>query len=258
MTTSTVTFADTNYYGEKVSLTVHFESGRISRLVLNRGDNPQAVLPVTVAVTDYLREMFGDTDLPTRAVYRRAVDAIADSIESVTYPEGVEVLEFLHGVVSPEEPRTNGWLAEYLLAAVERAVLTSEIAGELDNYTDTRWEEKFAGQDVMYLLSTPDQIVLADDFYITLSASYDGIEAVPVMGGMVPVGYTLEPRYMSKLGKHIYRGNPDDRYLTATLEHLTYKWATPDDVKNMHKRLIDVVGVYRRLALGREVFALGE
>ena len=80
MTTSTVTFADTNYYGEKVSLTTHFEAGRISRLTLSRGDNPQAVLPVTEEVTDYLREMFGDTDLPAR-VYLRAVDAIADSIE---------------------------------------------------------------------------------------------------------------------------------------------------------------------------------
>ena len=250
MTTSTVTFADTNYYGEKVSLTVHFEAGRISRLTLSRGDNPQAVLPVTEEVTDYLREMFGDTDLPAR-VYLRAVDAIADSIESVTYPEGVEVLEFLHGVVSPYEPRTNIRLAEYLLAAVERAVLTSEIAWELDSYTDTRWAEKFAGQDVMYLSSPLDQIVLADDFYIMLTVNLDGVDAVPVIGGMVPVEYTVG--HMFNLGEHVSLGDPDDRYLVSVLEHLTYKWATPDDVKKMHKRLIDVVGVFRRLPIGRDI-----
>lgn len=252
MTTSTVTFADTNYHGEKVSLTIRFEGGRVSRLVLNRGDNPQAVLPVTVAVTDYLQEMFGDTDLPTK-VYRRAIDSIADSIESVTYPEGVEVLEYLHGVVSPDEPRTNIRLAEGVLAAVERAVLTSGIAGELDNYTDTPWAEKFTGQDVMYLSDNYDQIVLADDFYIMLSASFDGtVTAVPVVGGHVPAEYTA-PDKLFNLGEHVRLGDPDDRYLVATLEHLTYKWATPDDVKNMHKRLIDVVGVYRRLPIGRDI-----
>lgn len=251
MTTSTVTFADTNYHGEKVSLTVHFEGGRVSRLVLSRGDNPQAVLPVTEEVTDYLREMFGDTDLSTR-VYRRAVDTIADSIESVTYSEGVEVLEFLHGAVSPDEPRTNIRLAEYLLTAVERGVLTSEIAWELDNYTDTPWAEKFAGQDVMYLSSPLDQIVLADDFYIVVAESFDGaVTATPVVEGYVPAEYTGEALF--NLGEHIRRGDPDDCYLVAALEHLTYKWATPDDVKNMHKRLIDVVDVYRRLPIGRDI-----